>query len=100
MEVWNKMMNDLFELFISTLLNCLNLSNQKKLKIVPNLLSNSNERISFVFIETYIYEKSFKPYARYNLNCEKQIFNDKLLYKPKLLNTPLKSHNLLYIKKF
>lgn len=61
MEVWNKMMNDLFELFISTLLNCLNLSNQKKLKIVPNLLSNSNERISFVFIETYFMKNLLNP---------------------------------------
>lgn len=54
----------------------------EKLKIVPNLLLNWSERIFFVFILAYIYEKSFKLYAHiiwYNL--EKQIFNNKLLYK-------------------
>lgn len=72
MKVQNKIIRGLFKLISLTLLKCLNLSNQKKLKIVPNLLSNSSERISFIFIEAYIYKKSFKSYAQYNLNCEKQ----------------------------
>lgn len=73
MNVWNKIMRGLFKLISLTLLKCLNLSNQKKLKIIPNLLSNSSERLCFVFIETYIYEKFFKSYARHNLNCENKL---------------------------